>query len=69
MEAVARRLIRGERPDEREISFAHGYAVAIHDVFEYPERVDEDLERAAEKAYKRVLEAEITADGEDAPYA
>lgn len=65
---IARRLLRGDRIPQDEIDFARGYAVAIADIFTTPERVSEELENAAEKAYRRIQEEGEVATGDDAPY-
>lgn len=66
--SIARRLLRGERIPQEQIDFAHGYAVAIADIFTMPEKVSEELELAAEKAYKRIRTEGEVASGDDAPY-
>ena len=66
-EAVARRLLRGEDIEPKEIGFAMGYAAAISDMLESPERVDDNLERAAEQAWRR-LQTEEAESSESPPY-
>lgn len=56
MMALARRLMSGQEIDPKQIAFERGYAAAIVDVFEYPERIEKDLQRAAEVAFERLQE-------------
>lgn len=67
MLALARRLMAGVKIDPEEISFNRGYAAGVEDVFRWPERLERDLETAAEKAYLRLQEGLSEEDGE-VPY-
>lgn len=51
--SLARRLMAGTKISEEEIAFTRGYASAVKDIFDYPERVEKDLEMAAQKAFER----------------
>ena len=53
METMARRLFSGQDIDPRQIAFERGYASAIEDITKFPERLEKELERAAEKAWER----------------
>lgn len=66
-DGIAKRFLRGEDPDPKELNFARGYAAAIADFISMPERVVEELELAAEKAYRRLQEQEETST-EEPPY-
>lgn len=55
--ALARRLMSGTKVPPEEIAFSRGYAAAIEDFFKFPERLERELDRAAEKAWERAQEA------------
>ena len=60
---MAKQLLQGELPDQRKLDFSLGYAAAISDLLSAPERVEEELERAAESAYKRLQREQPTNPG------
>ena len=62
--ALARRLLAGAKLDPEQIAFERGYAAAIEDVFRWPERIERDLHRAAERAFERLAEGLSEEDGE-----
>lgn len=64
-ETLAKRLLRGEDIEPKELGFSMGYAAAITDLLAAPDQVEENLEHAAERAYRRLLEEE--AESEEAP--
>jgi hypothetical protein len=65
--SLSRRLMAGEEIPTKEVSFLMGYAQAIEDVLNFPERVEKRLERAALDAWENFEARE--ADGDEAPYA
>jgi len=56
IEKLSRRLMRGDEVPREEIAFQRGYAAAITDIFDWPERVEQDLGNAALRAWERALQ-------------
>lgn len=67
MQALARRLLAGVKIDPEQIAFERGYAAAVEDVFHWPDRLERELERAAERAYGRLAEGLSEENGQQ-PY-
>lgn len=65
--ALARRLMAGAEISKEEIAFHRGYANGVTDALNYPERLEREFERAAEKAWIRAQERLSEEDGEE-PY-
>lgn len=65
---IAERFMRGDDIPQKELDFTRGYAAAIADIMGTPERVEQELEKAAENAFRRLQEHEEQARGADAPY-
>jgi|SRR5215831_7373950 len=58
MQKLSTRLLAGEEVSRREIAFQRGYAAAIKDIFNWPERVEQDLGNAAMRAWERALQGD-----------
>jgi hypothetical protein len=54
-EKLAKRLLSGEDVPREEIAFQRGYAACVADIFDWPERVEQDLGNAALRAWERAL--------------
>jgi len=57
---LARSILRGEKVSAEQIAHQRGYIAAIKDIFDYPERVEKDLERAVLRAWDTLQETEAT---------
>ena len=66
-EKLAKRLLRGEDVPREEIAFMRGYIAAVKDIFDWPERVEQDLGNAALNAWERALMG-LSEDPERQPY-
>ena len=61
-EALASRILHGLKLNAEEIAFNRGYAQAVEDIFKFPERVEKNFHRAAEKAWERLQEEGAVSD-------
>ena len=66
VQAIARRLMAGEKLTDEKIAFVRGYATAIEDIFTTPEVVAKQLDKAALRAYERAAEEQFSL--EEEPY-
>ena len=64
---LSKRLLRGDKVDPEEVAHTRGYIAAIEDIFDWPERVEQDLGNAALRAWERALQG-LTNDPARQPY-
>jgi len=67
VEKLSRRLMRGDDVPREEIAFQRGYIAAIKDIFDWPERVEQDLGNVALRAWERAMQG-ASDDPERQPY-
>jgi len=68
MSVIARRLMSGEVVDQREIDFMRGFAEGALVIVEMPEEAEKSLERAAQSAWNRALQEQLTEEEGASPY-
>jgi hypothetical protein len=65
---IARRLMQGEPVDQREIDFHRGYFWGALDTLERPEKAEENLEKAARKAWTMAQLEVLNNEEDESPY-